>query len=583
MSSFLANYIETQNPVFEDVLLDSELLGELKFDQGILKEYIINNLHLLVDYLVIEPDVNSSSKRNFNLPFKACEVLCGFNSSVAKYVLDHEEIFFDRFFWYVTNTDKSTLLQSTLPGYGFKIINKYIKSNSDSFSNLLSNSEFKSKFYSTLTDCLYLDSAADSILLIITSKSEYEATSIEFLERLIKYFDTQLKQVLELILKSSLQELDQLLALDSLINTINIIMKLLKVLNLIEEKETAREDVIGKLLSVEIIDTIFDFIKEISDSNANGKYKSVIEVRLVVHSLLKLITSSAINLMNIHEFNKEKLQDYLSLFIFDEVLELDLIPEKKETGVHAFFNNLILSQSFSEQTIQRLVSKLLTQFFSSSTAFMKELNERAIDSICKNVIIVPAGKAILLSLDFIIIALSTSNVDLGDNEVISRMLFDALSIFFLYESNNPLISKIYKIVQLLFSNQSLKDLKQKLCSTELFLAFLERYERINLTINPQQETYCSAGFKTVASAHLYSIASIIMSNIADFEANQNVNEKIKSLSEYHELFTRVSNKRLTQDRQNLSDLPEDKGEEEGVKADSKNFKIIFHFRLYSVR
>lgn len=196
--SFLANFIKSEKPEVEEVLLDPELFSEIKESNKIVQNFIIDNLDKVLTYIVEEPDINCTSKRGLNLPFIVSELFCmnlkelqsrllvvhttksctkhktdlnitntNYNinncnnnstnnydhldlekknstcNSNSKHKFDYDSTpsFLERFFKYIQTTDTETLIKSTLPGYCFKIIKKLIKGSFPEFLRVFSEKE----------------------------------------------------------------------------------------------------------------------------------------------------------------------------------------------------------------------------------------------------------------------------------------------------------------------------------------------------------------------------------------------------------------------------------------------------------
>lgn len=558
MTSFLTNYIENENPDLEDIILDSELLSELKFDQGKLKDYIIQNIHKIIDYLVIEPDVNASSKRNFSLPFKACEILCSYNSSIAKCIMQDETIFFQRFLDYLNKTDKTIILNSTLPGYGFKIIGKYIKSNTEEFVTLFSSNKGGKVILDCFKSTLYLDSSIDTLLLFLANQAECD----EIKKKIIKILSEIYLSVLDdstSLLQEDFSELKVRLQFDKLQNVCYMVMKLLKVMQMIEPQENIRKEFIDLFISKGTICLIVKYLNSAIDKIE--KIYSQFEAKNSLNSVIHLITTMLVNLMDIKTFNDLKLNDVLTLFLFDEVMELDLISEHQKEPHDGFLNNLRLPEDYSKELFKLIIEATFPSAIKISSIVKNRENEE--DSklmiLYKEMKIIKFSQLRLLFLDLIVLSLSSLEPNCFENGILSEHIQEALNCLSLFHLNSFLMNKVTKITEILVESSKWEKVFIELAEKNAFDKVIVRFNSTE-HINVEEKRYTNKYFERQSNTiGLFLIVTLLKQKEENLAVS--TKESLADGKEYYEAYKEVYSKSLTQDKQSQSDLPEQQAED----------------------
>ena len=561
--SFLTQYIETNNPEVEEILLDTELITELKFDQGRLKDFILQNINKIIDFLVVEPSLNSSSKRCFTLPHKACEVICNYNQSIAQCVLQDKSIFLERFHNYIKTTDKQVLLDSTLPTYGFKILIKLIKSNTEDFNQFLLKDEVENILFDCFDLSLYLDSSNDTLLILLANDLIKPSIFAHINRLFIKYISNCI-DILES--KNSSLSLELLLNFDSLNNISTDIIKILKILHMIEPDYNERESIISKLFSDENISLIMKYLNSVNENF----YLEYIEVRTTINTLLNLISSFIINSVDIKQFNSEYLSNTLNIYMFDEIMDLDLIQEQKKDNSTDFQNNLNLSKEFSYSKVNKII-----QFLSPSVLKVFNMINEIKDKLSYNSAYInkqdkieiinkkyTTAKLFIVDLCILeIVFFPSYNINICQVDI----LFDIIKDFSFHHNNSFLLNKIVKLVDLLVNsnNSMIQELRNQLIKKGCFDRFLLFFKTSNF-FTFETKTFNNCNYFIQNSAQVFQITKLIIENKSKFDEFIQIEADV--LEKYN-IYKIIQTKTLSQEKQNLSDIPI-KDEDEEYKTTS---------------
>lgn len=370
--SFLSNFIKSSHPKIEEVIEDQEILYEINQENEVVKEYILNNISSILDYLLIEPDIVSSSKRSLVLPLKTSEIFLLNKSFLSDILLSDTSIYLDRLLSYFKSTKKEVLLSSTLPSYNYKIINKYINSVPDKIISLfMRQPQSETVFYEIIENSLFLSSSTDLLLLLLSSMNEQQEQSNEDAIKIKERIFEKILFLFETSLRSSANNLKSMLnneneseiefQLDIIHNLTVMMMKILKVLNFFEKDEKKRGFIIKQIVSDENIKNISHIFSSVK--REDYILDKSITFRYTINSLIQFISFFIINSIDIYEFTSKSLEDVLFIFQFDEVIELNILQEnelkekKMETDRRAK-NNLLIDVNFMSDLVKSVLKRL---------------------------------------------------------------------------------------------------------------------------------------------------------------------------------------------------------------------------------
>lgn len=577
--SFLSNFIKSSHPKIEEIIEDQEILYEINQENEVVKEYIINNISSILEYLLIEPDIVSSSKRSLVLPFKSSEIFLLNKSFLSDILLSDTSIYLDRLLNYIKSTKKEVLLSSTLPSYNYKIINKYINSVPEKIISLfIRQPQSETIFYEIIENSLFLSSSTDLLLLLLSSMNEqYEQSNEDafkikerIFEKILFLFETSLRSSAKSMLNNE-NESEIELRLDIVHNLTIMIMKILKVLNFLEKEEKKRGFIIKQIVSDENIRNI----SHIFSSVKREEYilDRSITFRYTINSLIQFISFFIINSIDIYEFTSKSLEDVLFIFQFDEVSELNILQEielkeKKGEIDRKAKNNLLIDVNFMSDLVKSVLKRLeksLKYLYKSvyDESFSSEEDHYKINTQYKangnDAKIRRYGNIRLYILDIVIleyIFFDTKYVsDISD-------ICEVFKVITKYNQNTFLLSKSYKLFT--FVLQINKDnSKESLFLTnpfrEILLFFKENcYVKPSNDIDPSQ-------YKSIYDNSSYFIQNyiyffLILSCLFDFKdeikvINPQLYTDLLPCQEMVLLYKQTLSFKLCQTIQRLEDLP----------------------------
>ena len=615
--SFLASYINKENPDIEEVLLDGELFSEIKTDNKVTANYIIKHFNKVLDYITIEPEISSSSKRSLNIPFVVSEILClnmkdiqarlmNLPLSKKKDIENKETIlspqsntskslnslpdFFQKFFDYVDKTEKEVLIESTLPGYCFKIMKKIVKSNFKEFLKVFSNEENYQRLIKCLQGTIFLDSAADILILLYANETEeYSNFKMNLTKHFISFLNSNLLKINSLIVKNLSDyktngkiDLKTSLMFDSVENILKYFMKQMKVMTLIETNKNTRDSILVDIIfQKEYLDNLKLHIKICQDNWNN--LKDFWEITRCINSIVHYITTSIIYLSNKQDFDDKKVESCLSLFLFDEILDLDLIADIYENGTdkkepETFKNNFYLGKEDSHKIIDDLVST----FFSSCVGLCqtignegdfeqkggrqinvqssKEINIRSslLQANTNNEIYFRrASQFYLLTLDFTILLLLNHEVS---HSVISLEFLEKIcEDYFIYHNNTFFLNKVNKIFEIIIYNKkNVEHVKNFQIDECIFSQIIKSEKILNLIKNIQLENFYKEKEGEIIFSNKYyngqlnsAQSFIFLKQLKEVEEIKGaLEEKKSSIEVFEDLYQR----KLDQKKQNISEL-----------------------------
>lgn len=627
--TFLANYIQSENPDIEEILLDPELLSEIKESNKVVLNYILSHFNQVISYLVEEPEITSSSKRSLNLPFIVSELLCmnlkdiqarlfvihntkptnstsnsitlensaklkssqnkdinetekktpyclSNTTSPDKQKFDHNSTpsFFDSFFKYINETSKETLITSTLPAYGFKIMKKLIKSNFAEFLKVFNKDINYNNLICCLQSCMYLDSAADILILLyaneVESYSDFKLNLTKsfntFLNNSVKKLNRELKEYLNNHNKNENDSkelcLNLSISFDSIENLLKYFMKQMKVLTLIETDKDIRNYIIIEILFKH--DYLDSFKEHLAIIRENwNMLKGYWEISRSINSVIHYITTSIIYLSNKKDFDDENLENYLSMFLFDEIMDLDLLTEAAEgtESNNQFKNNFYLAKESSHNIINIFVKNYYAICVDICNVITDLNNNTGSNSFIKanipNVQYNKASQFYLLTLDFTILILLNHEID--HSNISLEFLNKITKDFNRFHSNSFFLNKVIKIFKIIAANYKNNNSKIDNC---LYSKFIESnilndlLDIIDLTkfVDVKNKKYSNKNYQILNSAQSY-LAVFFMLEIEDLEKrNPELKKKLEEKKEIIMMYKDLFNFVMIQDRQPITDL-----------------------------
>lgn len=606
MSTFLTSYIENNEANIEDVLLDNEILSELKFDSGKLTEFVIKNIDKIIDFVIVEPDINSSSKRIFSLPYKASEVLSGYNVTISKFIIKDKEIFFEKFLKYLKISSKNTIINSMLPTYCFKIINKIFAKNINIITEIIledSKNEFKNIIFDCYKESLYLESSTTSIIMLLSCLYENEKhnAKYEVYTFIKKTFSNSLNQIVELLSNDNIEYIkhnidnynnesyiELICKFDIVCNIANLLMKLFKILNIIESNEDVLKNLINEIISEYNLTLIAKIINIIS--NNIKELISVVEIKMTIDTVSLLITNMLTNLIDINLFNSQNLSEFLTLFLYDEIQELSLISENKslDENNNIYMNNLTLSKETAYNTIN-LIYNITIDSFVNLNKYVKDTNDsKKIPTNCNKLDYINIYSNFrLIYLDLIIIALLTIN----QNDLKQKKFYNFISIQELtnvikdvsyFHSNSLFLNKCCKIFNiLLFDKSKYTYLLDNMFNDNVFvneIIYLSNMFVNSSFINSDKHTFSNSNYYSLNSAQVFNILDYFLSNLDKIkEKNINFYDNLLLNKQYILLYKEISKLELSNEKQDKSDLPCNTELDLNIKANNeeKSNLIIF--------
>lgn len=446
--SFLAEYIKTENPELEEILLDSEILSEIKSDKFV-QSYIVKNFSSIIKFLFEEPNlINDSSKRIYNLPFIASEIcllnLKEINNRLLANI-DNEVNYFNEFFSYVQKADRNQILNSNLANFSLKIIKKIIKTNFKEFLKYFSNDKLFDNLIECLAKIIFLDQAADVIILLHSNETEnYSLFKNKISNRFSNVLSNKIQE-LNCIITSHFNRTDKVafkiqfetsIDFDVIENIMKYFMKQMKVWTIIETDYKIREKLLSDVIFHDKCLENLQIHLEIISENWIYMYDNW-EITRSVNSLIHYVTTCIIYLSNKTDFNNSKFEECINLFMFDEIMDLDIVQTNSiNTDSSKFENNFLTSKTDAGKHI----SMLIDLFF----------------KLCFNLakIIISSSKInfeyILNFIDFILLLLL-------NKEIIHLILsIDCIEFiidnFSKFKNNTFYMSKLCKLFDLIISN-----------------------------------------------------------------------------------------------------------------------------------
>lgn len=386
------------------------------------------------------------------------------------------------------------------------------------------------------------------------------------------------------------------LLFDSAENVLKYFMKQMKVLTLIETDKSVRDYIIIEILfRQDYLETLKEHMILCKDNWKILKYHW--EISRSLNSIIHYVTTSIIYLCNKKDFDDKKLENYLSLFLFDEIMDLDLISETNELVKESsdiYKNNLNLEKENSHN----IINKLAKTFYSICFDITKVITEEndLIDSIranaSKQILFPKASQFYLLTLDFTILILLNHEIDHGliTIEFLQKLADD----FNKYHSNSFFLNKVVKVFEIIIDNKLIVD---KLTKTNDFnsnqvqsdaclysnliksnvLTSLIKKINLGMFLKSGEKQYSNSNYFVLNSVHSFLIANMIKelaeSNLINQDLIDELELKKQTINSYKEIYNCI----LTQDKQTLSELKVTVDEvTKGIdKIDCKLSLIIF--------
>jgi len=609
--SFLASYIQNESPEIEDVLLDSELSTEIKTDNKITLNFILKNFNKVLSYITEEPDIKSNSKRSLNLPFIVSELFCynikdlqsrllmvKFSEEKEKEKTDENcNFFLDKFFKYIDNTDVKTLVESTLPSYCFKVLAKLIKTNFNVILKNFSDEENFANLIKCLQKCIFLDSCSDILLLFYANEIEqYSDFKSKLTNKFIDHLSFTFSQIDGLIKSKTLVnkstnniDLEISIMFDTCENILKFIMKQMKVITIIEKDDEIRQSYIKEVIfNKNYFNCIKDHLILIIENFAD--LKDHWEITRSMNSSICFVNTLLVYLSNKNEFESNKLENILSMFLFDEILDLDLIPEYDEESKEEFKNNLKLNRSDTNQIIEFLLEtffniclEIVNKISNTYNKPISEVNpqDKVITNF-KNLEVYKVREIYLYILDFVILILSNHEID--QSIIKTNFLENIFQNFNKFNGNTFYLNKTIKLLEIIISNHTNNKIKnlspensllsqiiksdclKKLISQINFENFYTTNTKFKINEenneedkenqdNQQKYKKCfNNNSLLLNSAQSYIIYKTIsnIDNLAKYE--EEYTQIFKDKEELYKYYSEISNLQINQKRQSPSDL-----------------------------
>lgn len=434
----------------------------------------------------------------------------------------------------------------------------------------------------------------------VESYSDFKLNLTKRFNNLLKDLINKINSTIKIELTSNKfnMSLELSLLFDSAENILKYFMKQMKVLTLIETDKLVRDYIIIEILfRQDYLETLKEHMILCKENWKVLKYHW--EISRSLNSIIHYVTTSIIYLCNKKDFDDKKLENYLSLFLFDEIMDLDLISETNEQvkeSCDIYKNNLNLEKDNSHSIINKLAKTFYSICFDITKVITAEND--LVDSIranTSNQILFPkASQFYLLTLDFTILILLNHEIDHG---LISVDFLQKLADDFnKYHSNSFFLNKVVKVFEIIIDNKLMIDKSAKaldistsqvksdaclysnLLKSNVLTSLMKKIN-LGLFLKNEAKQYSNSNYCVLNSVHSFLIANIIKelteSNNSNQELNNELELKIESINSYKEIYNRV----LTQDKQSLSDLKVTVDEvTKGIdKIDCKLFSIKYFY------
>lgn len=459
--SFLAEYIKTENPELEEILLDTEIFAEIKTDKFV-QSYIIKNFSGIINYLFDEPNLlNDSSKRIYNLPFTASEICCLNLKEINNRLLCNNEndvCYFKEFFSYIQKSNRSQILNSILTNYSLKIIKKILRTNFKEFLKFFSDEVLFDKLIECLEKIIYLDQAADVIILLHANETEsYSLFKNKISHKFSNVLSNKLQEINEEISKLCKDSNPNIISIgfetsidfDVVENILKYFMKQMKVWTIIEKDYKIREGLLSDVIffdkSLEKLQLHLDILIE----NWYLMYENW-EITRSANSIIHYITTCIIYLSNKADFNNSKFEDCINIFMFDEIMDLDIVQANSINLEPSIFENSFLTSKVdATKHISKLIELFYNRCFKLAEVILNLNNSKRINT-----------EFILNFIDFTLLLLLNREII---HQVLAYECIDfIIKNFRRFRNNTFYMSKLVKLFELIISNKlnSLNNEKQ---------------------------------------------------------------------------------------------------------------------------
>lgn len=577
--SFLVSYIEDHSPSLEDIISDSDFLQELQLKDAKLLGYLQDNFDEILNYIITEPGIGSDSKRNFSLPYIASEILSLNIEEIADKLFCGDNPKAMLFFNYLNTVKISLLYNSTLPGYIYKVITKNINHFPTKFADFVHKR--LDEVLSSIKRTIQCDSVSDILLYFVCScmnEHEYRDSRL----KILRFIREHLIETYYLLSESSISpEIKSNDQGDAVENILKIYMKLMKVLAIVESDEAERKLILLEIFNSKLIEAIEKYLlsKSIKEIDLDEK-------RICIVSIL-FISSSLVNLSNKDVFVKYRLENILTMFLFDEVnelnLKLDNVEDKSNKSV-SYNNNMCISDEKSEEIITESIIPIYQKI--ANIAKLSKGQSNTFETTYEKLKISPVSQIYLLYIDISILLIVNRIVSFNKVLHESNLLESIMSDFNYYHHNSFLLNKIVKIFEIINEIEEHNDYLNRLLESDKngfdkIIQLFNKYEFINL----EEKKFNNKNFHILNSAQSFKLIQLLYEWKDKKEANVFHNDLAKLLDENKEnflVFQEVVGCKLTQDIQPLEDLKqsEDDGFKEDIKGKFNSFTIVYENESY---